>query len=183
MALSALSTPFYVLHATINLGHGEAAAGVLIVSMTVGGAASYLVWGRMGDARGTRIVLLAGSVLLASVPASALLAGLWRTLPTSMITFGILGMANAAIHIGVTSYLLDHAESQSRPVYVATTHIIVGVLGTSPFLGGIIAGRVGYAPLFTISFVLAACSVLFALRLPEPRGIAEKRFRTLVRLA
>jgi len=183
IGLVSISGPFYILHATGSLGLDLGTAGLLIIVMKLGGVSTYLFWGRAGDAKGTRIVLIAATVVLVMVPLSALLSGLWAPLPAAITTFALMGLANAGIHIGVTNYILDHSEPPDRPVYVALTMVIVGVVSTVPILGGILAEIFGYSVLFAISLSIALFAVVLAFMLPEPRHLAEKRFRAMVRLA
>jgi MFS family permease len=183
IGLAAISSPFFILHATGTLGLGLGSAGLLIVVMKLGGMSTYLFWGKAGDAKGTRIVLFAGTILLVIIPLSALASNFWTPLPAAMLTFAIMGLANAGIHIGVTNYLLDHSEPSERPVYVAMTQVIIGIVAIVPLLGGIIAEIYGYNLLFVISLSIAILAVVLAFMLPEPRHLAEKRFRSMVRLA
>jgi hypothetical protein len=183
IAATSVAAPFYLLHATRSLGFGEATAGLFIMSMTVGGVVSNLAWGRIGDVRGTKIMIVVGAALLAIAPLTALLSRAVPSLPLSLATFAILGLANAGIAIGSTNYLLDHCEADDRPVYVAMTNILAGLLAVSPLIGGLVVEYLGYTLLFTATLLIATAASLMALELPEPRGVAEKRFQTLTRSA
>jgi MFS family permease len=181
ISLASVSGPFYILHASIGLDLGIGVAGLLIMSMTTGGLVSNLFWGRLGDRKGTRILMVAGAMLLGCVPGSALLSNLWQTQAAAMTTFAIMGLANAGIDIALTNYLLDHSEPESRPVYMAFTQIVVSAFAVAPIAGGFLAESFGYEPLFAISLAASAAAAILSLRLPEPRKVAEERFRTRVR--
>mgnify|MGYP002396022829 CR=1 FL=1 len=181
LALAGMSGPFYVLHAVRELGLGEASVGVLIMSMTVGGVVSNLAWGRIGDARGTRVVILAGALLLASAPLTALLSAYLGARAAAVMTFLLLGLANAGVYIGVTNYLLDHCEPASRAVYMGLSNVVVGLFGATPVIGGFVSQALGYEVLFLASLVGALVAALAAFSLPEPRKMAEMRFPTQVR--
>jgi len=183
IVLGSIAGPFYILYATRTLGLNLGSAGLLIVVMKLGGMSSYLFWGRAADVKGTRVMLLAGTLLLVMVPLSALTSSFWTPLLAAVVTFAIMGLANAGVHIGLTNYLLDHCEPSDRPVYVALTQVIISFAATVPLVGGIIAGMFGYGTLFVISLVVTVLGATLAFTLPEPRHLAEKRFRSMVRLA
>jgi len=181
LALAGVSGPFYVLYAVKELGLGEAAVGVLIMSMTAGGVVSNLAWGRIGDTKGTRVVILAGAILLASAPLAALLSAQLGARAAAVMTFLLLGLANAGVYIGVTNYLLDHCEPPSRPVYMGLSNVIVGLFGATPVIGGLVSQALGYEVLFLASLASASVAAVAAFALPEPRKMAESRFPTQVK--
>ncbi len=181
IALAGISGPFYVLHAVRVLELEAGKVGFLIVSMTAGGVISNLVWGRIGDRQGSRRVIIGASILLFSAPLSALLTGIVHDLSSAVVTFLLLGLANAGAYIGLTNYLLDHCEPERRPIYVGMTNVVVGFLSAGPFIGGLVSGYFGYQILFLVSLVCTGAAAVLALRLSEPRGAAEKRFPTHVK--
>jgi len=181
LTIAGISGPFYVLHAIRGLGLNESTVGVLIMSMTAGGVISNLAWGRIGDTKGTKVVMLAGAVLLASAPLTALLSQYLGAAASSVMTFLLLGLANAGIYIGVTNYLLDHSDPARRPVYMGLTQLVVGLFGVAPLIGGFVSQAMGYEALFAVSIASALTAALMTLSLPEPRRIAETRFRTQVK--
>ncbi len=166
--LAALATPFFVLDAAKRLHGGGAVAGytaTLVLAAAFGG----LGWGAWSDRVGNKAVLLAASACLVLAPLSALLA------PSALAYYGVFtlsALAAAGVGIAGNNIVMEYAgQARDIPLYTALYNAVTALpRAAAPLVGGLMADRAGYPPVFAASAVLALASLLLTLRAHEPRG-------------
>ena len=141
----------------------SSAMTIAFVAMAVGSIA----WGSLSDRLGPRIVVLAGSILLA---ASLALASLTRSLLAFQLLFGVLvGGATAAIFAPMMACVTGWFNTRRG---LAVSFVSAGMgMATGPVAGGVIYDSfANYSWLFVISFGLGIGAFLISLTFkPFPR--------------
>jgi len=179
--LGAIAEPFYIVYAGQSFNMPAALVGEYMAAITVVQLVSYLVWSRLSDRRGNRLLLRWGSGLAALAPPLALvlpylgnLLGLSAT--TSAYLFGLVfvisGLGNAGLGIGMGNYILELLPEGDRPAGLGLVNTVTGLIGLLTILGGTLADFLGYTTLFLIAATLALGSFVMSLPLVEPRGRA-----------
>jgi len=143
--------------------------GLLSTSLLLGGSASCLLFGYLGDRFGHRTVLIAGI--------ACMIAGLALTLVASnAVAFYaaavVLGFGSTRVNVQPMVY--DYAPLERRPTYIglaSTTFGLVSVL--APLVGGLIAEALGYVVLFGGSIVLAVVGLLLYIVIVEEPSIGR----------
>lgn len=171
-----LSNPFFNLYLLDNLAldlswvtlYNSLAAGANLIML--------LVWGKLADRVGNRLILLLDGVLVAVVPL------FWLGTDTSFISvwvwFPLLhlfgGGIGAAIDLCINNLQLAIAPAQHHTKYFAITAAIGGVTGAlGALLGGWLAQRVdtgGITGLFALSSFLRLLALLPLVWVQEPQG-------------
>ena len=134
----------------------SSAMTIAFVAMAVGSIA----WGSLSDRLGPRIVVLAGSILLA---ASLALASLTRSLLAFQLLFGVLvGGATAAIFAPMMACVTGWFNTRRG---LAVSFVSAGMgMATGPVAGGVIYDSfANYSWLFVISFGLGIGAFLISL--------------------
>jgi MFS family permease len=167
-----VSTPFYMVYATRDLGVPAEMAGIYIWAATLGVASFSMIWGHLNDRRGPRAVLRGAAGLLCLAPLLALalplaaealasaLPGARRALPlTFSSVFLAAGSTMGAFRMGVTNYLFELSSHEERPRYIA-------IVGTLSGPGALIPLLIGWAltllPFRTVFSGMALAGALLA---------------------
>jgi len=176
--LAQVAEPFYVVYAVEVLGAPAALIGDYLAAITVVQLASYLVWSRLSDRQGNRLLLRWGSGLAAVAPPLALFLpllgqGLGLGVRANAYLFGLVfvlsGLGNASLSIGIGNYVLEALPGRDRPAGLGLINTITGVVSVLMILGGSLADVVGYRPLFWVAVATGIGSFLLSLPLLEPR--------------
>jgi len=127
--------------------------------------------GRLVAGFGERGLLLIG---LAAAAASHLGMVFATDLVQIMALRALTGVGFALATIACLDYLLARAPDSSRARTVgAFVAVVIGGTFAGTALGGILADRLGYRPVFAISVVLVLAASFLALRMMRPRQSAE----------
>lgn len=164
---ASLATPFFVLDAAHRLHAGGAAAGYT-ATLILAGAFGGLGWGAWSDRAGNKRVLIGASVCLALAPALAAVA------PSPLLYYGVFALSAlgmAGVGLAGNNIVMEYAGgARDIPLYSALYNAITALpRAAAPLVGGILADRLGYAPLFWLSAALAAASLILTLRAGDPR--------------
>ena len=179
-----LTTPFYIVYATKQLGVAPQTAGVYIMAATIGGAVSSLVWAHYNDRRGPRAALRGGAACTLLAPTLALLVPpLARgveavtgvtTLPYLFgLVFLVAGSSMNGMWIGTNNYVFDLASHQERPRYIAILNWLAIPGAAIPVVVGVALKSVPYPLVFAGLTVVGAAVFGLAWRMPRPRRNAE----------
>ena len=165
--LAAMATPFFVLDAMRRL-HGGGSVPGYTATLVLAAAFGGLAWGAWGDHGGNRRVLLMASACLACAPAFAALASS-ATAYYGVFAFSALGAAGIAL--AGNNIVMEYAgAAHDIPQYTALYNAVTALpRAAAPLLGGLLADRLGYAPVFWLASALALASLLLTLRAHEPR--------------
>lgn len=170
-----LSVPFYTLHARHLVGSQIGGLGLFVIAISLANVLSSPLWGRFSD-RSSRSVMMAGGTLAVVVGISALLFGQlpssWQNAYVFAPIFLLIGFAQAGVRLGRKTYLVDGAPDEDRPLYVALTNTIVGVMTLLAGALGIIAQVFSVQILLMIFIALTAVGVLVAWRMADAEELA-----------
>ncbi len=170
LTLAGVSTPFFTVYATKVLGATSGLLGFYLSLLTASQLASNLPWGRLTDRFGERLILLIYSLGNAATILLALGMGFWPKSPLSpylmALVFFLRGSFLPAGAIVSASYPLKLSPEGERPLYIGLYNTIMGVAMLLSGLGGIVVDLVGFAPLFSLSFLFCLISYFLAQRLP-----------------
>ncbi|MBI1296957.1 hypothetical protein GC175_18550 [bacterium] len=162
--LFAMSSPFYIGYATVTLGMSSAVAvPTLLLMQTIGSVTGSLLYTWIG-ARNNLLFIRLALIGAALWPVSALLAGVvgpW----TLYVGFLVAGVAISNLGFSYQNWVVTYADADRRPVYVGLFNTVSAVVSmAAPFIGGTIAQRAGYPPLFMVSLVMALGALFMATR-------------------
>lgn len=173
-----IAVPFYTVLAKEVLGAGVEMVGVYLIATQTAALATNLLWGRLSDRHGNRLVLrltTAGKIVttalalgLSVLVRSAGLGGWW--LPYLMVpVFALEGALRPAGIIGGSNLLLEIAPPVERPVYLGFANTVLGLTLLATSTGGLIVGHLGFEGLFALALVCHSLAFVFSTRLREPR--------------
>jgi len=177
-ALSAaeMAAPFYIVYAQRVLGVPTGMVGIYLSAMSLMGVASNLLWGRLSDRRGNKLVLQASTFIGLLVPLAALTAPALQTiLPQEVIRhalavpFVLLGVSSGGTRIGSANFLLDIAPAGDRPLYLGFAYTLLGIVLFLSAASGVIVDLAGFPLLFSIALGFFALALVLSLNLRDPR--------------
>jgi MFS family permease len=173
-ALGTAAVPFYILHVGKYIGlSGESAAvlGYFSLAFLLPQTVSNLIWGRVADLSGYRLVFLLSVGLWCL---STILLIFSTTMPLFLVAFCGLGAGFAGYQVASQNFVLEFGEPHELPMLIAvsdTASHVMMVLG--PLLGGLIATQLDYVYVFWLAVGFKFIAVLIVLRLQEPRRRPE----------
>lgn len=161
-----VAMPVYALHVHGLVGGGAGALGYFVLVVGLAGVLASPFWGRLADGSARRTMIYAAGF-------GALAGGLALVLPVFMsggrlawaygVVFLVLGIALSGVRLGRKTYLIDGAPDDERPLLVAFSNTVVGLLallagalGLLIQAGGVTAAIVGLAALSGLAAVAAA---------------------------
>jgi predicted MFS family arabinose efflux permease len=174
-----VATPFYIVYAKRALSVPVSMVGVYLTGATLASFASNLLWGRISDRRGNKLLIIFTNslglfiplVALSIVPLTDLLPGLRELAPSLFaLVFVLSGGSKAGAMIGNLNFLLEIAPPDDRPLYIGFTNTIVGVALLASSVGGLIVDLVGFTVIFSLALAFYALALTLTLRLQEPRS-------------
>jgi len=166
--------PFYAVYARRVLDAPDDMVGVYLIGSTLASVLSNLIWSRVSDQKGNRLLMRLVALTALLAPALALLvAHLPEMGPDKSLIFTLVfvlsGAHQPASFIGSSNYLLELAPAGERAMYVGFTNTTIGLaVFTSP-AGGAIVDWLGFEPLFFFSLACSLVAVVLSLGLDEPR--------------
>jgi hypothetical protein len=172
---SGLSLPFYIVFGFDMLHLGPQSVGIFTGAQVVGGIVSAPLMALLSEKRGTRSVIRLVAVLSLLLPLLGLclflLKGALGTtvlLGLSAAIFFLLGGVNNGNMAGFNNYLLEHAPSVQRAVYVGLANTLNGFVLVAPVIGGWILSATSYPVLFAVTAVVSLAGLLGTARLSPP---------------
>jgi MFS family permease len=178
LGLAAIALPFYGVYAKTVLGAPEAMVGVYVGVRVGASLASNLLWGRLSDRRGNRLVMRIASlgrglavllaITLVLIVDAAKLRGSW--LPyLALPLFFLEGATTPAAMLVGSNFLIEFVPEGERPIYLGLSSTLVGTVLLLTLGGGLLVDLLGYLGLFAASLALYALAYALATALPEPR--------------
>jgi MFS family permease len=167
-----MALPFYIIYARERLALPEESAGVFLSIQMVGMVISNLLWGRLSDRIGNKIVLNLTALVSAASPAIALLTTVAAPL-RGMFTFGtvffFLGFTMSGLRLGHSNYMLDLSPESERPTYLGFMNTFLAPVMLLSAVGGLLVEKTSFEVLFVVALGAGAVAFLFATQLEEPR--------------
>jgi MFS family permease len=167
-AFGMAAAPFYAIYAGKFVDLSGAILGYLSLSFLLAQTASNLLWGRIADARGYRLVFL-------------LSVGLWMlstlglmfctSLPMFVLAFCGLGAGLGGYQIASQNFVLEFGAHHELPMLIAVSdtasHLMMAI---GPLLGGLLAHRFGFTLVFWIAIAVKAVAIGAIVRMRDPRA-------------
>ncbi len=178
MALGMVPFPFLAPCALEHLDAEPSISGTFVgIFMTVSILVN-LIWARMSDRYGNRMVLFCASLFCVAVPGLALgalyaqgILGSGSLVPMALMTGAVI--CSASVHtaylMGHINYLLEIAPGPLRPTYLGTVELILLPAALFPVLGGVLASLLSYQAVFVLALMAGLLLFWLSRRLPEPR--------------
>lgn len=167
-----MAMPFYIIFARERLGLPEESVGVFLSVQMVGMVVSNLLWGRLSDRIGNKIVLNLTAAASAACPLIVLLATAWAPLG-GMFGFGMvfffLGSTLSGLSVGHHNYMLDLSPESERPTYLGFMNTFLAPAMLLSALGGYVVELTSFEVLFAITLGASLLAFAFGSQLHEPR--------------
>lgn len=169
--------PIFVLHAHGVVEGAAAALAVFIVAVGVANILASPIWGKLSDQTARR-VMLQSALLGAAAAVLALVIGLGLGDGVDAIVYApafvLLGIAEAGARVGRKTYLVDAAPPVERPLYVAFSNSLIGLVAL--LLGGLgIVSQVAAAEVALLVFIgIALAAAALCAAMPEADEMVEQ---------
>ncbi len=178
LVLAGVALPFYGIYAKNVLGAPDGMVGVYLATRIGAQLLLNLVWGRLSDRRGNRLVMQllslgSGMTALLALALVALvelahLQGAW--LPyLALPLFFLDGATRPAQILAGSNFLLELVPDTERTIYIGLSNTVMGIVVLISGLGGLVVDLFGFAVLFAASLALYLVGYALAAGLPEPR--------------
>lgn len=169
LAVTEVAVPFYVLAARQE-GVNASGLGAFLLASGVAAVLSNPVWGRVTDRASDRQVMTAAGTIgaFAAVMAMALIvAGSGSEIAFAGVVL-VAVTAQEGVRLGRKAYLVNAAPPAERPLYMALTNTIIGVVMILLAGLGIVAELAGVPAAVGCVLVLSLLGVAATRRTPEP---------------
>lgn len=171
----AISSTFFVLHATRNLGFAPEDAGLFVSAQVLGSLASGLLMGvipdRWGPLKHIRTVIAVSAVppllALAAGPLSSL--GGQSVMYLYLLLYFSLGIYTGSLGLPYFNWIFEHAEETRRPLYIGLSNTVTALVMLAPTLGGWIIRVMSYEAAFVASLGVALAALALSTRVPDTR--------------
>ena len=172
-----MALPFYVVHATRELGLPISFVGLVVAAQNIIAIVASFGLGMISEQVGSARVIHISALASTTAPLLALMLHGLHALGSHMTLIGIVYLlAFAAISIvdnsfmlGYLNYVIEIAPPGERPAYVGLTNTISGVLIVLPLVGGALLQTTSYPVLFAMAATGAVLGLLLSTRLPASR--------------
>ena len=169
-AFGMAAAPFYAIHAGRFIDLSGATLGYLSLSFLLAQTASNLLWGRIADARGYRLVFLL-SVGLWLLSTLALMFS--NSLALFVLAFCGLGAGLGGYQLASQNFVLEFGAHHELPMLIAVSDTASHLMmAAGPLLGGVLAHHFDVNLVFWIAIAVKAVSLAAMLRMREPRAAA-----------
>ena len=171
-----LSLPFYSLYALAKVGLSVGGLGVFVIANGISNIFSSPVWGRFAD-RSSRGVMTVSSLFAVATGLIALIIGqIPADLQNHLVfapIFLFIGFSQAGLRLGRKTYLVDGAPDNDRPLYVAVSNTVIGLVTLMGGGLGLIAYAFGIQVLLVVLIVLALIAAAICRSLPEASDMVK----------
>jgi len=171
-----ISSPFFVLFASTRLEFGTEALGYLVVGVGLSQVISSPFWGKMADNTSKTVMGYSSLMAVAAIGMTLLLPALpgeSLQLAGFILTFILLGLAEAGARLGRKTYLVDALPADERPTYTAFSNTLVGCVALASAGLGAVAQIFGAAALLLLLALLALGASLICVKLPEAEAMLD----------
>jgi MFS family permease len=169
MGIATMAGALFAISALRLGGLNPPEVGALSTVLIIASTAGYFLWGTLGDRLGHRSVLIGTALCAAGAAAVALVA---HGVAAYGMVFLLLGLHLSALVISQLTFITEFAPPARRPTYIALTSVAYAPFAVgAPILGGWLADRWGYVPVFVIAIAAGlAAAALYRLRVPRSRA-------------
>ena len=170
-----LSSAFYVLHATRDLGLGPEVTGLFISSQVLGSLAAGLLMSTLQDRWGplTHLRAIIGFSVLSPIIAlfaePVVGASGQGVLFLYLSVFFFLGVYMGSIGWPFFNWILEYAEETRRPLYIGAINTLSALVMLAPALGGWVVKTISYSAAFFAALAFAVSALVLSFYLPSTR--------------
>jgi MFS family permease len=160
------ASPFFIVRAREAFVGNDAIIGALLTTQSIGGAVAALICGHLIDRMGSWAAIRLGAVAQTAALLFVILAGVLDA-PTIFYfaAFFLLGFVTASMWWSFSAYLLDIADDEQRPIYLATSGILSSVTVLNPLIVGALFETLMPGTVFAIMTALGVVGGVLAWRL------------------
>ena len=163
--------PFFIVYAREAFVGNDAIIGALLTTQSIGGAAAALICGHLIDRVGSWAAIRLGAVAQTISLLAVILAGALGAPAVFYFTaFFLLGFVTASLWWSFSAYLLDIADNEQRPIYLAASGILSGVTVLNPLIVGALFEMLPPGTVFIIMVAISVYGGALAWRLRKSRG-------------
>jgi MFS family permease len=170
LGIGSAAFSFFAVRAQELLPDGEAMVGTFVMLQNAGSIGGALLCGQLVDRLGSwSVIRLVAALQIVALSLVAAAASLSSPLLAYWPAFLLLGLVTGSAWWTFTNYLLDLADDEQRPTYLAAS----GLLLSPTFLSSVLVGGVFQAALPEVVF--AALAVVSAIGLGLAWGLPKLR--------
>jgi MFS family permease len=172
-----MALPFYIIYAQERLDLAAGAVGIFLSAQMTGMIVSNLLWGRLSDRIGNKIVLELVSAVAVLSPLVTLISAAYPPMCNMLCfsaVFFLLGFALSGINLGYTNYMLDVSPDAERPTYLGFMNTFLAPVLLLSAVGGFIIEQTTYEVLFVTVIAAGVGALVFSHQLEEPRKKADQ---------
>ena len=169
-SFGAMSIPFYVPYALDRMQIHASTIGTFISVGAISALFSNLVWGYIGEKKGSRNLMIIASTLACIAP---IIASCVKYLPSHLqvtaylLVFVVNQAFTSASGIAYMTYSLNMAPSMNRPSYLGFLNTLMFPLGFTSLFAGALLKVIPYEFMFFLSAIFSAFAVYSATKLFE----------------
>lgn len=172
------ASPFFIVRAREAFVGNDAIIGSLLTTQSIGGAAAALICGHLVDRVGSWAAIRLGAVTQTVSLLAVILAGVLGAPAVFYFTaFFLMGFVTASLWWSFSAYLLDIADNERRPIYLAASGILSAVTVLNPLIVGALFETLPPGTVFILMAALSAGGIALAWRLRKRRGIESANER------
>ncbi len=167
-SFGSMCIPFYVIFALDRINVDRSAIGIFTAVGATSAVISNIIWGYIGDRKGSQSLIMASSVLACITPFIAISTNYIPSFLQQkyyLLVFIINQAFLSGIGIANITYTLDLAPSKSRPTYLGFINTMMFPISFVPMLAGFLIKIISYETMFLISAGISAIAVYFASKL------------------
>lgn len=183
-----LALVFYVPYGVERLGVAGI-SGIFIGFMSASELASSLIWGKISNTKGNRLVLVLAAGFFVLSPLTALVAPRlpdvfhWAIPWTSVVldlpllvyllALSFFGFARLGNMVGSMGFVIESAPPERRPSYIAFLNTVTFPMTLTPLVAGALVGQAefGVDVLFAVAVLSGVLTLISSIRLTEVRRV------------
>jgi hypothetical protein len=183
LLVAAACVPFLTVYAKRALGVSDGFIGTLISVTLSSSLLSNILWARLSDRRGNRLVMIivgamgllfcATAAITTSLPSSMLNSDLAHLALVGL--FALSGAFQSGINIASIPLMIEVAPQDQQSLYIGLSNTVLGLVILLTSVVGIIVDQFGFAGLFIFSGLAFGVALERLMRMHEPRIIAIRR--------
>jgi MFS family permease len=167
LSFSGMATSFYIIHAINRINLTGSEIGVFTFLLVGTQTFSNLLWGRIADKKGYKLILQLGTLF-------HILAALLAIFSSSnfhfYIVFILVGGAFGGYMISEQNIVMEFARPEDRPTYIGLSNAIKApFLGVAPILAGLLADRFQLPVVFLLAATILSFGLISLSFVKDPR--------------
>jgi MFS family permease len=183
LLVAAACVPFLTVYAKRALGVSDGFIGTLISVTLASSLLSNLVWARLSDRRGNRLVMIIAGVMglafcaVAGV-ATAFTPDAFNSDLAHLVLMGLFAVSGAlqsGINLASLPLMIEVAPPEHQSLYIGLSNSILGVVILLTSVVGLIVDQFGFTGLFIFSGFAFVVALERLVRMHEPRVLAVRK--------